>query len=126
MAYPNNRPRPTVDVTTLRKHDAERDSLTCKHCSASGLAPIYHPDYDGSRTITITRPDGSTTTKAAIVRAYCVCPMGDWMRYNQEKTCPEVFSKMPELHDVLTKRISWLAQDPRNDIAAASGGISDN
>jgi hypothetical protein len=114
-ANQRERPRPSVDIATLRREDAEHDSRDCPHCSGVGLETIYHPRFDGSRTFTDKRPDGSTIERAAIVAAYCVCPIGDWMRYNQEKTCPEVFRRMPELHDVLTRRIGWLAKDPRSE-----------
>ncbi len=116
MRHPANerqRPTPSCDVASLQRHDAENDSLDCPHCRGGGLATIYHPKYDGSRTIGIVLQDGSIATGAAIASAYCICPMGDWMRYNQEKTSPDVYRRMPELHDVLTRRIAWLAKDPR-------------
>ncbi len=115
MRHPANerqRPTPSYDVAALLRHEAENDSRDCPYCFGAGLAMIYHPGYNGSRVLDYRKADGSIQQIPAIAAAYCVCPMGDWTRYHQDKTCHDVFRRMPELHDVLQRRISWVAKDP--------------
>ena len=47
---------------------------------AQGVAYIYHPLYNGSRTIEIEPQPGFFIPTPAITLAHCVCSLGRWMR----------------------------------------------
>lgn len=94
------------------RDEAQARSRNCEHCSGSGQAIVFDPDYTGRRVVDrqVIR-HGEITTKryAMVVSAHCICPMGRWLRSRTER---ETMDRIPDLADILAGRSRWLANDP--------------
>jgi hypothetical protein len=105
----------SVAATDQTRDEAQSRSRNCVHCSGSGQATVFDPDFDGRRIVerdVVIRGEVKRSTYAMVVTAHCVCPMGEWMR---SKTDRDVVHRIPALLDVLAGRTRWLAADPTGD-----------
>ncbi len=102
-----------LDVSGLTRDEVTELSRSCPHCHGGGHAVVYDPDYTGIRYIAVTTSDGRVTRRTTQTVAYCVCPAGRWVMIRQQKTCPDMYRRTHDLHDVLAGRTRWLTKDPR-------------
>jgi hypothetical protein len=107
-----------LDVSGLTRDEVTELSTSCQYCNGRGHAIIYDPEYNGAKSIPSLTPDGRTVTRLAETVAYCVCPAGRWVMLRQQKTCPDMFRRTLDLHDVIqgTARRKWLTKDPRPEL----------
>lgn len=100
-------------ATTAERDQAQRESRGCRHCRGGGLAVVFHRDYDGRGWVEIDAMDRDGEVRpraiAARVAAHCVCPMGRFMRRNNDD---ETNARIPSLQDIFDGRSRWLADDP--------------
>lgn len=107
--------------------DAKADTGVCNMCGLTGLVSIYHRNYVGLPGVEITDHNGEVKTIPGVIAAHCICPVGRWLRHGQRNTepepnrtpkmvpvtPPEISARIPDLHEVISKRIRWSIEDPR-------------
>jgi len=91
---------------------AKAASRGCEYCSGEGLATIFRTGYDGAAYKIDHDADGVERRVVMRTSAYCVCLAGRWVMDAHRKDSLEVFKRIPDLQDVLTKGSSWWVDDP--------------
>lgn len=108
--------QPSLDVTKLSGTEARQASRDCEDgCGGAGHIAIFDPEYDGRKILQILLPDGRIVQRLMRTVAYCRCAAGRWVMMRQQATCPDMFRRTHDLHDVINGHTArrWLAYDPR-------------
>jgi hypothetical protein len=87
---------------------AMEKSRDCPHCDVSGFRIVYHPKYEGKRTVVVQR-NGKIVLQPGTVATTCSCLYGQWVRNHIE---PDTLRILPELRRILDGHSSWHYFDP--------------
>lgn len=79
-------------------------SKDCQFCGGEGLATVYRPAREDCRDI----PDERYARIPPQIAAWCVCPMGRWIRACHVRRDSNASDLYRDLADVLSKRLRWV------------------
>lgn len=100
-----------TDPACATKDEAKAKQIHCRFCELEGHLVIFHRNYTGLPTMTITDHNGDTREVRACIACHCCCEVGKWMRACSTK---DIQDRTPELQNVGKGPLkNWSPHDPR-------------
>ena len=81
---------------------------SCDLCGGSGLAVVFHPQYDGAPKAEYVDHFGESKLGPSTAPAHCICPLGRWIRGKLEE---KLRSRFVDLKEVMDGRSTWQVRD---------------
>jgi hypothetical protein len=86
-------------------------SLACDYCGRTGMTLVYHRDHVGGRMIEVYDRNNELKKVASSVAAWCVCPLGRWIRINHQRKDKDLAKRMVDLCNVVDGNSEWCDKD---------------
>ena len=101
----------TIDPPCRTYDDAKAKQIHCRHCELQGHLMIFHRNYTGLPTMTITDHNGEQREVRACIACHCCCEVGKWMRACSTE---DIKKRTPVLSEVgIGPLKNWSSYDPR-------------